>query len=159
MAERVPSLGPRGEGWVWLQFALMAAIVIALIAGPRWPDSVAGWLQVAGGLLAIAGAAVGFLAGRALGRGLTPYPRPEPGADLVERGPYRYVRHPFYSGGILFFAGLSLAFSQLALVLTLALAVVWALKAIVEERFLAVAHPGYAEYARRTRFRLAPYVF
>ena len=155
----VPSLGSRGEGWVWIQFALMIAILVALFLGPRWPDRVQSAFVMAGALLALAGAAIGFWAARALGAGLTPYPKPAAEAPLVERGPYRHVRHPFYTGAAAFLAGLSLAFSQLALVLTLALAVVWALKAVVEERFLAEAHPEYAEYALRTRFRLVPYLF
>jgi protein-S-isoprenylcysteine O-methyltransferase Ste14 len=155
----IPSLGPRGEGWVWIQLALLLAIVVALVVGPRWPDGVQAAFVVAGALLALAGAAIGFAAGRALGSGLVPHPKPPSGSELVERGPYRHVRHPFYSGALLFSAGLSLAFSQLALVLTLALAVVWALKAVVEERFLVEAHPEYADYARRTRSRLVPYLF
>ena len=38
--------------------------------------------------------------------------------------------------------------------LTGALGVLWALKARVEERLLAARYPGYADYARRVRFRL-----
>jgi protein-S-isoprenylcysteine O-methyltransferase Ste14 len=155
----VPALGSRGEGWVVVQFALLAAIVVALIVGPRWPDDVRDVLAAAGAVVALAGAAIGFASARALGSGLTPYPKPPSGAELVERGPYRYVRHPFYSGAILFFTGLSLAFSQPALALTLALGLVMALKSVVEERFLTASTPAYADYARRTRFRLVPYVF
>ncbi len=142
-----------------LQFALMAAIVVALFLGPRWPERASGALVVVGVLVALAGAVVGFAAGRALGVGLTPYPKPPTGAPLVETGPYRHVRHPFYAGAALFLGGLSLVFSQSALVLTLVLVVVWALKSVVEERFLEAAHPAYAAYAARTRYRLLPRVF
>jgi protein-S-isoprenylcysteine O-methyltransferase Ste14 len=136
----------------------MAAIVVALFLGPRW-GSASGQLAIVGALVALAGALVGFLAARALGAGLSPYPRPPQGARLVESGPYRHVRHPFYTGGALFLGGLSLAFSQSALVLTTILAVVWALKAVVEERFLVAAHSDYAAYAARTRYRMLPRVF
>ena len=69
------------------------------------------------------------------------------------------MRHPVYTGGILFAAGISLALSPWALGTTAVLAVVWALKARVEERFLAERYPAYADYCRRTRYRLAPYVY
>ena len=99
------------------------------------------------------------MAGRALGAGFTPFPKPADEGQLVEDGPYRVVRHPVYSGGILFAAGIALALSPWALVLTAVLAAVWALKARVEERFLAPRYPGYAEYCTRTRYRLVPYVY
>jgi protein-S-isoprenylcysteine O-methyltransferase Ste14 len=77
----------------------------------------------------------------------------------VQQGPYSVVRHPVYSGGILVFAGISLALSPWSLAGTAALAVLWGLKARVEERFLAATYPGYADYAAQVRFRLAPFVY
>ena len=156
MAE-VPRLGERGGGWVVVQFVLMVAIGVAGVLGPGWS---AGPLLVAVGILvALTGAAVAVAAGRAHEGSLTPFPRPNPGAPLVERGPYRVVRHPIYSGGTLFFVGVSLALSPAALAVTGVLVFVWALKARVEEDFLRAADPGYAAYCERTRFRLVPYVY
>jgi protein-S-isoprenylcysteine O-methyltransferase Ste14 len=158
MAE-VPSLGARGGGWVFVQFALMAAVGIAALVGPAWPDAV-GWpLAVAGAVLALAGGALAVVAARALGRALTPFPRPNHGARIVEQGPYRVVRHPMYAAGGLFLAGLSLAFSPAALALTAVLLVVWGLKARVEERFLLETLPDYGDYMERTRYRLVPHVY
>lgn len=142
-----------------LQFALMAAIVVLGVAGPSWPDGARWWLKGAGALLVFAGAFVFVAAGRALGSGLTPFPRPPADGELVDTGPYAAVRHPIYSGGILLFAGVSLALSPWALAATGALAVVWALKARVEERFLMERDPAYADYRSRVRFRLVPFVY
>jgi protein-S-isoprenylcysteine O-methyltransferase Ste14 len=155
----LPSLGARGGGWVGLQFALLAAILALGLAAPGWPEGARWWLKGAGVLLVFAGALVIVKGSRTLGSGLTPFPRPAEGATLVESGPYAVVRHPIYTGGILFAAGISLALSPWALVATAALALVWALKARVEERFLADRYPGYDDYCRRTRYRLAPYVY
>jgi protein-S-isoprenylcysteine O-methyltransferase Ste14 len=155
----IPQLGARGGGWVGLQFALVAAILVLGVAGPGWPDSSRWWLKGTGALIAIGGAVVIASAARALGSGLTPFPRPAEGAELVEDGPYGVVRHPIYSGGILFVAGISLALSWWALVGTAALTAVWALKARVEERLLAARYPAYAEYCERTRYRLCPFVY
>ena len=158
MAE-IPSLGARGGGWVALQFALIAAILVVGLLAPGWPDGARWWLKGAAVRLVFAGALLIALAARALGSGFTPFPEPAEGGQLVGGGPYAVVRHPVYSGGILFAVGISLALSPWALGVTAVLAVVWALKARVEERFLAARYPGYAEYRARTRYRLVPYVY
>jgi protein-S-isoprenylcysteine O-methyltransferase Ste14 len=155
----VPTLGARGGGWVALQFALLLAVLVVGLLAPGWPDAARWWLKGAGVLLVFAGALVIVQAARALGSGLTPFPKPSEAGTLVEDGPYGVVRHPVYSGGILFAAGISLALSPWALVPTGLLAVVWALKARVEERFLRERYPGYAEYSSRRRYRLVPYVY
>ena len=155
----VPQLGHRGEGWVVLQSVLVAAIFVLGVAGPAWPSSAHWPLKVVGALLAVAGAAVMVMAVRALGSGFTPFPRPRDAGRLVETGPYAVVRHPVYTGGILLFAGISLALSPWALVGTAALAVLWALKSRVEERFLAARYPAYADYRARTRYRLVPFLY
>ncbi|MBM2824238.1 MAG: isoprenylcysteine carboxylmethyltransferase family protein [Thermoleophilia bacterium] len=135
----------------------MAAILVAGVRGPSWS---AGWLLVVVGILvALSGAAVAFSAGRAHAGSLTPFPQPKPGAALIESGPYRVVRHPIYSGGTLFFVGISLALSPAALAVTVILAIVWALKAQLEERFLREADLAYAGYCERTRARLIPFVY
>ena len=149
----------RGAGWVAVQLALMVAALAAGLAPPAWPDAADRPLDIAGAVSALAGAALVVLSARALGRSLTPFPRPKRGGGLVTTGPYRRVRHPIYTGGILFFAGYALATTAAALTLAAALAVFWAFKARVEERLLAVAYPDYGAYARRTRWALIPRVY
>lgn len=134
----------------------MAAIVAAVVV---WPDGDATWRSAIGAALFAAGTVVVLAAARALGSGLTPFPRPAQGGALVQRRPYAVVRHPVYSGGILVFAGIPIALAPWALLGTAVLAVVWALKARVEERFLAASYPGYADYCTRTRYRLIPFVY
>lgn len=80
---------------------------------------------------------------------------------LVETGPYRYVRHPSYTGALIFFVGLGLALQSWGAVLALALifAVVYGYRMHVEEQIL-ISELGevYISYSRRTK-RLIPYVF
>jgi protein-S-isoprenylcysteine O-methyltransferase Ste14 len=142
-----------------LQFVLIPAVIVVGLVAEGWPHDVAAVLKAVGAVLAFAGGAVIFLAARSLGSNLTPYPRPIEDGDVRHAGPYQVVRHPIYAGGALFFAGYGLAFSPWALALALVLTVVWGLKARVEERFLADAYPGYAEYCERTRYRLVPFVY
>ncbi len=74
-------------------------------------------------------------------------PAPRPGATLVRSGPYRFIRHPMYSAVLL--CGLAAALmigNWPGWLLAAALAAVLDLKARLEERWLALAHPDYAAY-------------
>lgn len=152
-------MSARGGGWVLAQFALMGAALVAIVVPPDWPSGARDVLAVVGAALLLAGALVAVAAVRSLGRAMTPFPRPLEGAQLVETGPYRVVRHPVYTGGLLFLVGWSLIAGPVALALTLALAVLWAGKIAVEERYLRAAHPGYDDYANRVPRRLVPGVY
>ena len=155
----VPQLGERGGGWVALQLLLVVAILVLGFLGPDWPEAMGFELGVVGVAIASAGVIVVVLAARQLGSALTMYPSPSSRGRLVDRGLYRLVRHPIYAGGILFFTGISLDASPLALLGTAVLAATWGLKAAVEERFLSDRYPDYSEYCRRTPYRLVPFLY
>ena len=139
------SRSDRGGGWVLAQTVLMVLFVVLVFVPPYWPSR----LSYAGIPLALAGA-VGFVwAARSLGRSLTPYPRPRDDGELVERGPYRFLRHPIYVAGLLFFLGVGLASSAPATLGALALGALWWRKAALEEAFLAARFPEYEDYRRR----------
>lgn len=144
------SSSDRGAGWVWAQFALMALILALGILPPRWPEV----LRVIGVLFILAGIASFVWARRALGRSFTPYPKPRQEAELVEDGPYRFVRHPIYGAGLLVLFGYGLLTSVVATAALPAIAVLWWLKAGVEERHLEARFPAYGDYRRRVRRRL-----
>jgi protein-S-isoprenylcysteine O-methyltransferase Ste14 len=80
---------------------------------------------------------------------------------VVERGAYRYVRHPSYSAGVLIFFGIGLATGNWVstLVIVGAGAATYAYRVSVEERvLLATLGERYAAYMRRTK-RFVPGVF
>ena len=159
MAE-LPSLGPRGEGWVVLQIVLLAVVIIAGLASDgAWTGPLASLTSPLGLALLLAG---GLLAGRGildLGRNLTPVPRPREDARLVDTGAYALVRHPLYGGLVLGALGWSLLVaSPLSLLLVAVLAIVLDLKSRREEAWLRERYPGYPAYAARTR-RLIPWLY
>lgn len=138
------------------QFALLALVPLAVFLPPSWPEDVRGPLLVVGGVLILAGVAVVGWAARVMGRSMTPFPRPVPDAALVETGPYAHVRHPVYGGALVLLVGLALVTSVAVLAVTVALGVLWAGKARVEEEHLAALVPGYPAYQARVRRRLVP---
>jgi len=78
------------------------------------------WLLVAGLVLMGAGIAFRQWAVAVLGRFFTVDVRVQPGQTVVERGPYRWLRHPSYTGLIATFLGLGLALDNGAALAVLA---------------------------------------
>ncbi|MCP3388495.1 isoprenylcysteine carboxylmethyltransferase family protein [Bradyrhizobium sp. CCGB12] len=76
---------------------------------------------------------------------------------VISTGPYAHVRHPMYSGMILFFAGMPLLLgSWWGLAMVPLFAALFAVRIGIEERTLREGLPGYADYAARVRYRLVP---
>jgi protein-S-isoprenylcysteine O-methyltransferase Ste14 len=150
---RLPSLGPKGEGWVLIQGVLLVVLAAAgWSLGPDW----SGPLRLAGAIVGVAlitgGFVLAFRGAVDLGGALTPLPRPRADAELVETGVYAFVRHPIYGGLIL--AGFGWAILQ-ASVVAVALAAVLAgfllVKSRREEAWLTQRFPAYTAYRARTR--------
>jgi protein-S-isoprenylcysteine O-methyltransferase Ste14 len=79
------------------------------------------------------------------------------GHRVVSSGPYRFVRHPGYTGMVCCaLAGACALGSWYSFLPLLPTLFVVALRASREERFLSTALEGYAEYAHRVRYRLVP---
>ena len=76
---------------------------------------------------------------------------------VVSTGPYAHVRHPMYSAMIPFFIGVALLLgSWWGLALAPLVLLLFAARIRIEERTLIEGLPGYADYARRVRYRLVP---
>jgi len=80
---------------------------------------------------------------------------------VIDTGPYAFVRHPMYMGAVAFFAGLGLLMgSTAAALLAVPLFILAFLpRMIVEEAVLRAELRGYADYQRRVRARIVPWVF
>lgn len=150
---RLPSLGPRGEGWLLLQLLLLAAILgTGLFIGSNWAGAPRFATALAGVVLLLASATLVFYGLRDLDRSVSPLPRPGVDSVLVQDGIYRRLRHPIYAGLMLGGVGWSLLMASfVALVLAIALTVLLDLKARREEAWLRERYPAYAPYAAQTR--------
>jgi protein-S-isoprenylcysteine O-methyltransferase Ste14 len=96
-----------------------------------------------------------------LGRFFTTNVAVQPGHRVIRQGPYRWMRHPSYTGGLITFFGLGLAFANwLSLaVLMVLIVVVYVYRMNIEEKAL-IASLGeeYLEYCEHTK-RLIPGVY
>lgn len=160
---RIPSLGPRGEGWVVLQILAIGLVVVS----PRFDQTVPSDEPLSS-LLRTAGLAIILASGVLLlwgyvelrrSRSFSILPRPIAGGELVDTGPYRLIRNPIYSALVLGGLGIAAARSSvLTVVATIVLFVVLDLKRRREEVWLASRYPGYAAYRDRTK-AFIPFVY
>ena len=137
-----------------LVFIQFAAILAILATGPVWANAIG--LR----LLELAGIVLGGWALIAMQlANLHILPDVRPNAQLVQRGPYRFIRHPMYSTLLLTTLALVLdSFTWLRLGFWLVLLGDLLIKLHYEERLLAAHYPGYATYQQQTK-RLLPLIY
>jgi protein-S-isoprenylcysteine O-methyltransferase Ste14 len=84
----------------------------------------------------------------------------ERGQTVISTGPYRYLRHPMYTGGIAFCLGTSfLLGSWLGVLCSLLFAGLLAVRAVLEERVLERDLEGYDVYMTKVKYRFFPRVW
>jgi protein-S-isoprenylcysteine O-methyltransferase Ste14 len=154
--------GARGEWYVLAQ-----ALLFLLVAfGPRsWPGLPAfaplprALTTVLAVALLVTGFVLGISGGAWLRSNLSPFPYPRENATLVRTGPFRFVRHPMYSGAIMIALGWSFEVQGLlTLLYSILLFVLLDLKSRREEGWLNQRFPAYGEYQNRTR-KLVPFIY
>jgi protein-S-isoprenylcysteine O-methyltransferase Ste14 len=86
--------------------------------------------------------------------------QPDRGHVVCDSGPYRFVRHPAYTGNILALLGIVLALGSVWALIPAAVALIIALiRTVLEDQTLQEELPGYRDYARRVRYRLMPWLY
>lgn len=147
----------RGRTWVGAQLVAFALVGLAIVWQGKLPEIITPW-RTGGALFALAGVGLMLWSARSLGRNLTALPEPVPGGSLVISGPYRWVRHPMYTGVWLLFLGISLVFDSIAGILLSTLLVgFFAMKSRYEERQLRIAYPTYSSYVQQVSGRFFPW--
>lgn len=145
--------------------SLFGSIFFAFAFAFGWPQFAIsrdrGLVFSVGILFMLAGVALRWYAISVLGRYFTRAVAIRSEQTVVERGPYRYIRHPSYTGSIMTMLGMGLVLTNwlsLGLIM-LGAAVGYGYRVRVEERALleGLGQP-YREYMKRTK-RFIPFIF
>jgi protein-S-isoprenylcysteine O-methyltransferase Ste14 len=169
IAERAQAFS--GEGVKsWEKFlvplvALFGPLAVWIVAGLDerfgWSAPFAPWVQV----VALVAVALSYLLGNwamVANRYFSSVVRiqEDRGHTVVTNGPYRFVRHPAYTGSLFGTLAMAIALgSWWALIPAGVDAVGLIVRTGLEDRTLQAELPGYADYARQTRYRLLPGVW
>ena len=135
---------------VWTCYgALIASLAELVIEKPALGFDLVTWLSLA---VMLAGLGLRTWAVVLLGGWFTWNVAVQPGQELVDRGPYKVIRHPSYTGALLMFLfGCTLLHAWIAASAFAVLLPIAFLRRIhYEEKLLTATLPAYAEYRKRT---------
>ena len=152
--------GSKGLIAIGQGLAMFAAFAIAItVPSATLPYRL--WLFWAGLAAMIGGSLLRRHCWRMLGASFTGAVIVRPDQLIVDRGAYRYVRHPSYTAGAILFFGIGLALANWISVALLmgAVLIVYGYRVGVEERaLLATRGDSYRSYMSRTK-RFVPFLF
>ena len=142
--------------------ALVGPFVSWIVAGfdhrLGWTPDLPNWIQIAALILIQLGSLLGTWA-MIVNRFFSSQVRiqTERGQTVVREGPYRYVRHPGYAGGLLSWLAAPVFFSSWWVAVPAFLVICASLlRTALEDRVLQEELPGYQDYARQVKYRLIP---
>ena len=142
----------RGSYWIVL-ITLYSAMVLIVATRSLKVGDLPALFQWIGLALIWIGVLVREWAVLSLGRAFSVVVKTEPDQNLISSGPYRWVRHPAYTGSVITIGGFGLAVgSWLGTVLAMTIALIgYSYRVYVEERVLLEAFGDkYRDYMRHT---------
>lgn len=147
-------------GLIGLAYGIVAGLDVrngwSLTAASHGPFPL--WLQIVGAIALALGFALVVWAMRANAYFSTIVRiQEERGHTVATGGPYRYVRHPGYTGQLLNNLGTPLLLNSVWVIpLVLAALAIFIIRTELEDKTLQEELPGYKDYTAETRYRLVP---
>ena len=149
----------RGSGWMVIT-GVIASIFIAFFFSQEKIAMLPGWTFYPGIALMIGGIILRQWSIAILGKFFSMLVSVQKGQSIIREGPYRFIRHPSYTGALLTLAGIGLAIQSWGalLVLLAIFCIVYGYRIHVEEKAL-VMHLGeeYIAYMNTTKM-VIPYI-
>jgi len=134
--------------FVSIQLILFTAYLFRI---PELDVTIPSWLQYTGLLLAALGVILAPASVIALRNSLSVFPTPKDSAELIQSGIYKYIRHPIYTGILLFTFGFSIfSMSGFRSLIFLSLLILFKFKATYEEKLLQSKFVDYDQYKTTT---------
>jgi protein-S-isoprenylcysteine O-methyltransferase len=150
----------------WIQSAGLAVAIIAALLLPHLPifhllnfAPVNANASGIGVMVCLAGMALLVWGRQCLGRNWSQTVSVKKGHELVTSGPYRYVRHPMYAGGLIACLGSAMAGGGAWIFLLIILGAIFFWRVGAEDKLMAQQFPNqYPDYKKRTK-ALIPFVW
>jgi protein-S-isoprenylcysteine O-methyltransferase Ste14 len=140
--------------------ALFLAYPIAFVRAWSFPQRAQLPLFVVGILMMVSGSLLRRYCWRTLGKYFTGDVQAQSDQPVIRSGPYRWVRHPSYTGGMMLFIGVGLALGSWVSLVLIAIATIaaYGYRVAVEERALldTLGEP-YGSFMKE-RKRFIPYI-
>jgi len=146
------------HGW---RLVRLSALLVAFIT-PPWTDGVQRYaLYCFGLIMMMSGALLRQHCLRMLGTQFTYKVKVSERSKIIKRGIYRWVRHPSYTGGMLYNLGIAFALTnwRSVVLVVVGMIVMYVYRVGVEEKAMLNMHrDDYGEYMRHTK-RFVPFIF
>jgi protein-S-isoprenylcysteine O-methyltransferase Ste14 len=148
--------------WIWLAIgvSVIAANAALFLVPPRFPGNSSAYTALAA-ILILAGIGIRWWAIVSLGRFFSVDIALQEQHQVVQEGPYRWVRHPAYTGLLIIFLGMGIAFTNwVSLILVIVpITTLFLYRIKIEEDVLSEEFgTAYLEYRKKTK-RLLPGIF
>ena len=123
-----------------------------------WSSAFSPWVYVASALVYIAGQGI-FIWAKYVNRFFSSVVRiqADRGQEVIQEGPYRFIRHPGYIGGALYTIMTPILLGTLWGLIPQGIFILFMIvRTKLEDDTLKKELPGYAEYAKKVKYRLIP---
>ena len=150
----------KGSFWLIIFGVFFCILLIFLCHFKKW-----GYVNTSisniGAILAIVGVSIRIWAVSILGKYFSMMVSVASHQKIIQHGPYRVIRHPSYTGALVTFIGLGLAFNTWvgSLIMFVFFIIVYSYRIRIEEKALIENFPNeYPSYVQKT-WRLIPFVW
>ena len=137
---------------------ILSAVVAGLDRLFSWTPIFPLWVRILGLILLITGYCISSYA-LIVNRFFSGMVRLQTDRDqhVIKKGPYGWVRHPGYAGGLLAYLATPLLLNSFWLFIPILLTVgLYVLRTTLEDRFLQKNLEGYRDYVKKVKYRLVP---